>query len=327
MAEHDHHHDHDHDHEHEHGHHDHHGHSHGLGGHSHAPASFGRAFVIGIGLNTTYVVIEAFWGLAVHSTALLADASHNLGDVLGLAGAWLASWLSQRVPNTSYTYGLRRSSILAALANAIILLIVTGGIAWEAIQRLIHPVPTGGRVIMLVAIAGVFVNGVTAWLFMSGRKGDLNIRAAFLHMAADASLALGVAIAGAIIMTTGWVRLDPTVSLGISIVIVIGTWSLLRDSVALALDGVPRGIDQRAVEAYLRALPGVSDIHDLHIWGLSTTETALTVHLACDAAEIDATLERLPGEVRKRFGIGHATVQMETPETAERCELRSADVV
>lgn len=325
MAEHDHH--HDHVHEHEHGHHDHHGHSHGLGGHSHAPASFGRAFVIGIGLNTTYVVIEAFWGLAVHSTALLADASHNLGDVLGLAGAWLASWLSQRVPNTSYTYGLRRSSILAALANAIILLIVTGGIAWEAIQRLIHPVPTGGRVIMLVAIAGVFVNGVTAWLFMSGRKGDLNIRAAFLHMAADASLALGVAIAGAIIMTTGWVRLDPTVSLGISIVIVIGTWSLLRDSVALALDGVPRGIDQRAVEAYLRALPGVSDIHDLHIWGLSTTETALTVHLACDAAEIDATLERLPGEVRKRFGIGHATVQMETPETAERCELRSADVV
>ncbi|MEB8515382.1 cation diffusion facilitator family transporter, partial [Acidithiobacillus ferriphilus] len=225
---------------------------------------FGRAFVIGIGLNTTYVVIEAFWGLAVHSTALLADASHNLGDVLGLAGAWLASWLSQRAPNTSYTYGLRRSSILAALANAIILLIVTGGIAWEAIQRLIHPVPTGGRVIMLVAIAGVFVNGVTAWLFMSGRKGDLNIRAAFLHMAADASLALGVAIAGAIIMATGWVRLDPTASLGISIVIVIGTWSLLRDSVTLALDGVPRSIDQRAVEAYLRALPGVSDIHDLH---------------------------------------------------------------
>jgi cobalt-zinc-cadmium efflux system protein len=321
MAEHDHHHGHDHEHEHEHG------HSHGLGGHSHAPASFGRAFVIGIGLNTTYVVIEAFWGLAVHSTALLADASHNLGDVLGLAGAWIASWLSQRAPNTSYTYGLRRSSILAALANAIILLIVTGGIAWEAIQRLIHPVPTGGRVIMLVAIAGVFVNGVTAWLFMSGRKGDLNIRAAFLHMAADASLALGVAIAGAIIMATGWLRLDPTVSLGISIVIVIGTWSLLRDSVTLALDGVPRGIDQRAVEAYLRALPGVSDIHDLHIWGLSTTETALTVHLACDAAEADATLERLPGEVRKRFGIGHATVQMETPETAERCELRPANVV
>ena len=325
MAEHDHH--HGHDHEHEHGHHDHHGHSHGLGGHSHAPASFGRAFVIGIGLNTAYVAIEAFWGVAVHSTALLADASHNLGDVLGLAGAWLASWLSQRAPNPSYTYGLRRSSILAALANAIILLIVTGGIAWEAIQRLIHPVPTGGRVIMLVAIAGIFVNGVTAWLFMSGRKGDLNIRAAFLHMAADASLALGVAIAGAIIVATGWVRLDPAVSLGISIVIVIGTWSLLRDSVTLALDGVPRGIDQRAVEAYLRTLPGVSDIHDLHIWGLSTTETALTVHLACDAAEADATLERLPGEVRKRFGIGHATVQMETPETAERCALRPVDVV
>lgn len=322
MAEHDH--NHGHEHEHEHGH-DHHGHSHGLGGHSHAPASFGRAFVIGIGLNATYVVIEAFWGLSVHSTALLADASHNLGDVLGLAGAWLASWLSQRVPNTSYTYGLRRSSILAALANAVILLIVTGGIAWEAIQRLIHPVPTGGRVIMLVAIAGVFVNGVTAWLFMSGRKGDLNIRAAFLHMAADASLALGVAIAGAIIMATGWVRLDPTVSLGISIVIVIGTWSLLRDSVSLALDGVPRSVDPGKVEAYLRGQPGVSDVHDLHIWGLSTSEIAMTVHLTCDAA--NATLENLPGEIEKRFGIGHTTIQVETSEAAERCALRPADVV
>ncbi|MFT2095646.1 cation diffusion facilitator family transporter [Acidiphilium multivorum] len=319
MATHSHHHGHDHEH------HDHHGHSDELGGHSHAPASFGRAFIIGIGLNAAYVAIEAFWGFAVHSTALLADAGHNLGDVLGLAGAWFASWLSRRAPNSAYTYGLRRSSILAALANAVILLVVTGGIAWEAVQRLIHPEPTGGRVIMVVAIAGVLVNGVTALMFMSGRKGDLNIRGAFLHMAADASLALGVAIAGAVIMATGWLRIDPAVSLGISIVIVIGTWSLLRDSVSLALDGVPRGVDPSKVEAYLRSLPGVSEVHDLHIWGLSTSDIALTVHLTCDTT--NATLEHLPGEIKKRFGIGHTTIQVETSEAAERCALRPVDVV
>ena len=321
MTEHDHHHDHDHDDHH------HHGHSHGIGGHGHAPASFGRAFAIGIGLNAGFVAAEVVFGILAHSVALLADAGHNLGDVIGLGGAWLASWLGTRSPSSQYTYGMRRSSVLAALANAIILLIVTGGIAWEAILRLITPAPVAGMTIMLVAIAGIFVNGITAWLFMSGRKGDLNIKAAFLHMAADAMLALGVAVAGAVIMMTGWLRLDPAVSLILSIVIVIGTWSLLRDAVKLSLDAVPPGIDQQAVEAYLLSLPGISEVHDLHIWGLSTTDTALTVHLVHERIEEADLLERVCHEVRDRFGIGHATIQLETPEAAHRCELRPAHIV
>lgn len=331
MSKHDHH-DHDHD---DHGHekgardhsHDHHGHSPGIGGHSHAPASFGRAFAIGISLNAGFVVAEVVFGIIAHSVALLADAGHNLGDVIGLAGAWLASWLSTRGPSGQYTYGLRRSSVLAALANAIILLVVTGGIAWEAVLRLISPAPVDGMTIMLVAAAGIFVNGITAWLFMSGRKGDLNIKAAFLHMAADTMLALGVAVAGAVIMVTGWLRLDPAVSLILSIVIVIGTWSLLRDAVKLSLDAVPSGIDQQAVETYLRALPGVSEVHDLHIWGLSTTETALTAHLVGERMQDADLLERVSHEVQDRFGIGHATIQLETPEAAHRCELRPAHVI
>jgi len=264
----------------------------------------------------------------VHSVALLADAGHNLGDVVGLLGAWLASRLSKRGPSTGYTYGLRRTSILAALANAIILLVATGAISWEAIRRLISPEPTGGLVIVAVGLAGVVVNGVTAWLFMSGRKGDLNIRAAFMHMAADASLTLGVAIAGGVIMATGWERLDPAVSLVVAVAIVVGTWGLLRDSVNLSLDAVPPGIDQGEVESYLRGLPGVAEIHDLHIWGLSTTETALTVHLVRTEAGSDGELlHRIICEVRDRFEIGHATVQLETPEAARLCELRPDNVV
>lgn len=310
------------DHGHEHSHH------HGLGGHHDAPTGFGRAFAIGVSLNAAYVVAEAFSGFAVHSVALIADAGHNFGDVIGLLGAWLAGWLSKREPSSQYTYGLRRSSILAALSNAIILLVVTGGIAWEAIQRLITPEPTGGLIIMIVAIVGIFVNGITALMFMSGRKGDLNIKAAFMHMAADASLALGVAIAGAVIMFTGWLWLDPAVSLIISLVIVIGTWSLLRDSVNLSLDAVPSGIDQDAVGDYLRALPGVTEVHDLHIWAMSTTETAMTAHLVRMDAEADGgLLRRLTHDVRERFSIGHATIQFETVETAHLCELRPEHVV
>ncbi len=316
--------------QHHHGHdgHDHHGHGHGLGGHSHAPASFGKAFAIGVGLNAAYLLAEAFWGFSVHSVALLADAGHNLGDVIGLLGTWLASWLSTRAPSGQYTYGLRRSSILAALANAIILLVVTGAIAWEAVLRLINPEPTGGLVIMVVAIAGIFVNGITAWLFMSGRKGDLNIKAAFMHMAADASLALGVAVAGAVIMATHWLWVDPAVSLVISAVIIIGTWSLLRDSVNFSLDAVPPDIDPAKVTAYLGSLPGVLELHDLHIWGMSTTETAMTVHLVrSDIAAGEAMLSQISHEIRERFGVHHATLQLETAETAHRCTLRSDQVV
>ncbi|HYZ21568.1 MAG TPA: cation diffusion facilitator family transporter [Rhodopila sp.] len=301
---------------------------HGIGGHHHAPADFGRAFAIGIALNTLYVLAEAFWGVTAHSVALLADAGHNLGDVVGLLGAWLAAGLSRRAPGGQYTYGLRRSSILAALANAIILLVVTGGIAWQAILRLIDPEPAGGVVILIVAAAGVLVNGGTALLFMSGRKDDLNIKGAFLHMAADALLTLGVAVAGGIIMATGWLWLDPAVSLVISAVIVAGTWSLLRDSVNLSLDAVPPGIDHKAVSDYLRSLPGVIEVHDLHIWAMSTTETALTAHLVHTDADADGTLlRRITQEVGARFRIGHATVQFETTATAHLCELRPDHVV
>jgi cobalt-zinc-cadmium efflux system protein len=313
---------------HDHGDHHDHEHHHGPSGHGGAPAHFGRAFALGVGLNVAYVLAEAFWGLAAHSVALLADAGHNLGDVVGLLGAWLAAWLSLKRPGGPYTYGLRRASILAALANAILLLVVTGGIAWEAIQRVLVPEPTGGFVIVAVALGGVVINGLTAALFLSGRKGDLNVRAAFLHMAADTSLSLGVAVAGAVILLTGWLWVDPAVSLAISVVIVLSTWSLLREAVNLSLDAVPPGIDQEQVGAYLRSLPGVSEVHDLHIWGMSTVETALTAHLVREDAAADSDLlQRITRDVRERFGIGHATVQLETPETARRCELRPDHVI
>ena len=314
-------------HNHDHGH-DHHGHSHGTGGHQHAPANFGRAFAIGIALNLAYVVGEAFYGVLAHSLALLADAGHNFGDVLGLGGAWLATVLGKRRPGGRYTYGLRRSSVLAALGNAIVLLVVTGGIAWEAIRRLPDPEPVGGVIIMAVAAVGILVNGVTALLFMSGRKDDLNIKGAFLHMASDALVALGVVIAGAVIMWTGWLWLDPAASLAVSVIIVIGTWSLLRDSVNLSLDAVPANIDQGKVLAFLNGLPGVAEVHDLHIWGMSTTETALTAHLVRPGAVIDDDmLGHACRELRERFGIGHATLQVENGQGAHPCVLQSDEVV
>ena len=249
-------------------------------------------------------------------------------DVVGLAAAWLAAGLGTRSPTGQYTYGLRRASILAALANAIILLVVTGGIGWAAIERLIAPEPTEGGAIIAVAVAGIVVNGITALLFMRGRGQDLNVRAAFMHMAADASLAAGVAIAGAIILLTGWLRVDPAVSLVISVVIVMMTWDLLRDSVNLSLDAVPPGIDQEQVSRYLCSLPGVVEVHDLHIWGMSTTETALTAHLVrTDSRDDDDLLHRICHEVREHFNICHATVQLETPEHAHACELRPDHVV
>jgi cobalt-zinc-cadmium efflux system protein len=312
--------------------HDHHNHGHdhhdGIGGHHHVPANFGKAFAIGIALNLAYVVGEAFYGVIAHSLALLADAGHNLGDVLGLAGAWLASILSRRQPGGRYTYGLRRSSILAALGNAIVLLVVTGGIAWEGIRRLIDPEPAGGFIIMAVAAVGIAVNGVTAFLFMSGRKDDLNIKGAFLHMASDALVAFGVVVAGAVIIGTGWLWVDPAISLVVSVIIVIGTWSLLRDSVNFSLDAVPQGIDQDKVAAFLRALPGVVEVHDLHIWGMSTTETALTAHLVRPGAAIDDDMmHHACEELQEHFGINHATFQIEDGTGANSCRLRPAEVV
>lgn len=315
-----------HDHDDHHGHE--HGHTHGPGGHVHAPASFGRAFAIGIGLNLVYVVAEAFYGVMAHSVALLADAGHNLGDVLGLAAAWAASILAARQPSERFTYGLGRSSVLAALGNAVVLLLITGGIGWEALRRLAEPHPASGITIIVVAAIGILVNGGTALLFMKGRRGDLNIRGAFLHMAADALVAAGVVVTGILIISTGWLWLDPVIGLIISAVIVASTWSLLREALQLSLDAVPLGIDRAEVDHYLHGLPGITEVHDLHIWALSTTESALTAHLV-GLEQIDGAvlLPHVSAELKRRFGIGHATLQIETVETALRCGLRPDHVV
>ena len=314
-------HDHLHDHDHEHSHHSHGGHH-----HHHAPASFGRAFAIGIALNTAYVIGEGAYGVMANSLALISDAGHNLGDVLALGLAWMAARMARRAPSDRYTYGLRRTSILAALANAMLLLVATGAIAWAAVQRLMHPQPSAGLTVMAVAAAGVAINGVTAWMFASGRKGDVNLRAAFTHMAADALVAAGVVATGAAIWLTGWTWLDPAVSLLIGGVIVWVTWSLLRESLDLALDAVPAGVDRTAVKAYLASLPGVADVHDLHIWGMSTTETALTVHLVRPGAGLDdGLLHEVSHELEARFKVHHATLQVEAG--GRPCHLADETVV
>lgn len=289
-------------------------------GHSHAPANFGRAFAIGITLNVAFVIIEAVYGAIAHSLALLADAGHNLSDVAGLVLAWGATVLVRRLPTKRRTYGMRRSSIIASLLNALLLLIAIAAIAWEAVNRLSDPQPVSSGIVMSVAAVGILINGVTAWLFMSGSKGDLNIRGAFLHMAADAAVSLGVVLAALAMRYTGWLWLDPVVSLAIVVVIAIGTWGLLRDSLDLALDAVPRGIDPGEVETYLAALPGVAAVHDLHIWGMSTTEAALTVHLVTPDAKIDdALLGRINRELREKFEIHHTTVQFELGDADHPC--------
>ncbi|MGL4541190.1 MAG: cation diffusion facilitator family transporter [Polymorphobacter sp.] len=289
-----------------------HHHDHGTG-HAHAPANFDRAFAIGIGLNLGYVAVEAGYSLKIGSLALIADAGHNLSDVLGLVMAWGATALARRRPSPRFTYGLRSSSILAALFNAVLLLIAVGAIAIEAVQRLLDPTPVAAGVVMVVAAVGIAINAVTAWLFAAGRKGDLNIRGAYLHMAADAAVSLGVVVAAAVMMFTGWTWLDPLVSLVIAAVIVAGTWGLLRDSTSMALHAVPPGLDLRAVEAQLLARPGVVDVHDLHVWSMSTTETALTAHLQIPAGHPgDRFLCDTADVLQQAFGIGHATLQIET---------------
>ena len=296
--------------------HDHHSHS-GAGHAHHLPATFGKAFAIGITLNIIYVVVQALFGLAAHSLALIADAGHNLGDVMGLGMAWGASVLARRQPDLRYTYGLRRSTILASLANAILLLVAVGGITWEAIRRFGEHQQVAGLTVICVAAVGILVNGITAMLFASGRKGDLNIKGAFMHMAADAAVSAGVVIAGFVILLSGWWWLDPVVSLLINAVIVWGTWGLLRDSLDMTMDAVPPTVDVPGVQSYFRDLPGISDVHHLHIWPLSTTETALTVHLVKPQPEgDDALLRTVCGELSTRFGIEHATIQFERNRSA-----------
>lgn len=307
------------------------GHNHGAGGHaghSHAPPSeFGRAFAVGISLNLVYVAIEAGYGLAIGSMALLADAGHNLSDVAGLAIAWGAASLSKRAPTSRYTYGLKSGSILAALANAVLLLVACGAIAWEAVRRFSDPQPVAGGTVMAVAAVGIAINAFTAWMFAKGRKGDLNIRGAYLHMAADAAVSAGVVLAGFAILLTGEQWVDPLVSLAIVAVVLWSTWGLLKDSVALSLAAVPAGIDAAAVAGHLAALPGVVAVHDLHVWAMGTSENALTAHLVMPGGHPgDAFLAEAAHDLEHRFGIGHATLQIEL-ELDGPCRLAPADVV
>ena len=310
-----------HSHSHGHQHHAHahsgHGHAHG---HTHAPADFGRAFALGVALNTGFVVIEGIAGWLTGSLALLADAGHNLSDVAGLLLAWAAATLARRRPTARRTYGLGRTTILAALGNAILLLIAVGAILWEAGHRFMDPQPVAGWTVAGIAAAGVLVNGFTAWLFISGAKGDLNIRGAYLHMVADAAVSLGVVLAAIAALATGWLWLDPAISVVIAIVIAWGTWSLLTQSTQMALDGVPDGLDHEDIRRWLGERPGVTHVHHLHVWSLSTTQTALTAHLVRPGAGLDdGFLNETARALQARFGIGHATFQV---ESGAHCEAQ-----
>jgi len=305
--------------------HDHAGHDHGGHAHSHAPADFGRAFIIGILLNTVFVIFEVVYGTLAKSLALVADAGHNASDVLGLLLAWGAYLVAKRRPSQKHTYGLRRSSILASLTNAVLLLVALGAIIWEALHRFSQPAPVAGGTVIWMALLGIAINGVTAYLFASGRKGDLNLRGAYQHMFADALVSAGVVVAGIVILFTGWNWLDPVVSLVLAAVILYGTWGLLRESLDLALDAVPESVDLNEVKSFLSAQPGVSGVHDLHVWGMSTTETALTVHLVMPAGLPDEGLQHLRHELHEQFGVEHATLQVEQGRVV--CDLLSDEVV
>ena len=305
--------------------HDHKAHDHAGHAHNHAPADFGRAFLIGIGLNTAFVIAEVVYGTLAKSLALVADAGHNASDVLGLLLAWGAYLVARRRPSQKHTYGLRRSSILASLANTVLLLVALGAIIWEAVHRFAQPAPVAGGTVIWVAALGIAINGVTAYLFASGRKGDLNLRGACQHMLADAVVSAGVVVAGVVILFTGWNWLDPVVSLVLAAVILHGTWGLLRESPDLALDAVPESVDLNEVKLFLTAQPGVSGVHDLHVWGMSTTETALTVHLVVPDGFQDESLQHLRHELHEQFGVEHATVQIEQGRVP--CDLLSDEVV
>lgn len=311
--------------------HDHHGHTHhdhGHHHHHHAPATFDRAFALGVGLNVAFVLAEFLFGLRAHSLALVSDAGHNLSDVLGLSLAWAGSVLARRGPTPRRTYGMRRFSILAALGNAGFLLVAVGAITVEAIGRLYHPEPVASGIVMVIAAIGILVNTGTALAFMRGRHHDLNVRGAWLHMLGDAAASAGVVLTGLLIGLTGWLWLDPMVSLLLVALILWSTWGLARDSFDLALDAVPPGIDPDEVSAVLRALDGVVEVHDLHIWGMSTTDVALTAHLVrpCGGGE-DAVLADATRQLSARFGIAHATIQLERGLAIHPCELAAPDRV
>ena len=322
ASSHDHAHDHDdHDHGHSHAGHSHGGHSHGAhshGGHSHGPVDTGDwRYGVGLIVNLAFVAIEFGAGVFSNSTALMADAGHNLSDVLGLAMAGGAAVLARRAAGKQLTYGFGKATVLAALANALLLIFACGAIAFEAFQRLTEPAPVHSVVVMVVAGIGFFINLGTALLFMRDQHSDLNAKGAYLHMMSDAAVSIGVLISGGIILFTGWSILDPLVSILIVVVILIGTWGLLKDSVNLALDAAPQSVDVAAVKAAFLALPGVSAVHDLHIWGMSTTETALTAHLVHDRIDGAVLLSEAQTLARSRFSIGHTTLQLESGLTPD----------
>ncbi len=293
-----------------------HGHHHGGGD------NFGRAFIIGIALNLTFVIVETIYGFAANSMALLADAGHNLSDVLGLVVAYVGAMLVKRRPSPRFSYGLKKSSILAALINALLLLVAVGAIIAEAIRRLIAPEPSNGTTVMAVAAVGIVINGITALLFARGRHGDINIRGAYLHMLADAAVSAAVVVAGLLILTTGAQWIDPVISLVVAAVILWGTWGLLTESTSMTLAGTPKNIESDQVANALKKLPGVVGTHHLHIWSLSTTETAMTVHLqVADEVDRDLILRQANAYVHQLFGIDHSTIQVErAAERGDDCD-------
>jgi cobalt-zinc-cadmium efflux system protein len=331
------------DHDHDHGSHDHgapaakkaRAHAHDHHGHSHTPSSYGRAFAIGISLNLGFVVLEVVYGVLSHSVALLADAGHNFGDVLGLGLSWGATALASLKPSKRRTFGFRRSTIIASVTNAFVLLFVTGGLSWESVQRLITPQPAQGKTMIFVALVGAAINTASALLFMGPGKGeqghghgDLNVRSAFLHLAYDALLAIGVAITGGLILLTGWLWLDPAVSIVLAVTILVGTWGLMKQSLDLMLDAVPEGIDPEEVKSFLGALPGVVEVHDLHIWAMSTTETALTAHIVMPGATMRPTfLSEVCKDLHARFKIQHSTLQIDPEEAPHPCALAPDEVI
>ena len=312
------HHDHGHDCKHDHG------HDHGHHHHHIDPNGNTRAFALAIGLNSLFVAIEFGYGFIANSTALMADAGHNLSDVLGLMLAWGAAMLAKTAITRRYTYGLRSSSILAALLNALLLMLACGAIGWEAISRFAHPAPVVGGTVAIVAAIGVAINGFSAWLFMAGSKDDINIRGAYQHMAADAAISLGVVISGLAIMGTGWTWLDPALSIAIVLFILVSTWGLLKESLRMVLAGVPENVDAAKISEFLLARPGVSAIHDLHIWAMSTTETALTAHLVMPAGYPgDAAVDAITAQLKSDYAIAHCTLQVEMGTTVHDCALHA----
>lgn len=305
-----------------------HDHKHEKGGHthSHAPGAFGKAFAMAAGINVVFIVVEVTYGLIANSTALLADAAHNGGDVLGLLLSWGAYALSLRMPTMRYTYGYRSTTILATLASGMLFLFATGSIFWEAIRRFSEPVPVEGGIVVVVALVGILINSIAAWLLSRGGR-DINIKSAFWHLVADAAVSAGVVVAGFLILATGILWLDPLASILISIAILWSTWGLFRDAVRLSLQAVPPGIDIAAVRVYLEGIPGVNAVHDLHVWPISTSESAMTAHLIMPAEPRGDLPHDIAAEAEKRFGIGHTTVQIEKPDEARKCRLESDKVV